>query len=229
MASFVLVHGSGQNAASWAAVADLLRGRGHDVATPELPKRTSAASIEDYAGVIAAAVDAPETVVVAHSLCGVFLPVLPSVRTCGRLVFLAAVIPEPGTSVRAQFTADPSMFHPEWIRAGPRWFDPEQTEGLAREFLFHDCDDDTLRGALGTLSPMDTQRVVTQPCPLPSWPEVPCASIVAARDRTLHPEWIRRATRRRLGVEPIEVDAGHCPHVSRPVEIARILEHVARG
>jgi pimeloyl-ACP methyl ester carboxylesterase len=33
-----------------------------------------------------------------------------------------------------------------------------------------------------------------------------------------------QATRERLGVEPVEIDAGHCPHVSRPERVADILE-----
>jgi hypothetical protein len=32
-----------------------------------------------------------------------------------------------------------------------------------------------------------------------------------------------RAARERLGVEPVELAAGHCPHVSRPAELAALL------
>jgi pimeloyl-ACP methyl ester carboxylesterase len=47
--------------------------------------------------------------------------------------------------------------------------------------------------------------------------------IVAAADRTLRPEWLRQAARQRLGRQPVEVSAGHCPHVSQPEAIADIL------
>jgi hypothetical protein len=32
---------------------------------------------------------------------------------------------------------------------------------------------------------------------------------------------------KRLGVEPIEIEAGHCPHTSRPDDIAMILHQLA--
>jgi hypothetical protein len=33
-----------------------------------------------------------------------------------------------------------------------------------------------------------------------------------------------KVARERLGIEPIEIDGGHFPHVSRPVLLADILE-----
>lgn len=227
MTAFVLVHGSGQNADSFSRVAGLLRAEGHSVVTPDLPKQASEWGLEEYAAEIARSVTLPDSVVVAHSLCGVFLPLLPERCDCAQLVYLAAVIPEPGQSSRDQFTEDPSMFSSEWIAAGPRWFDKSQADGLAREFLFHDCDAETLPWALGTVEMIDTRRVLTDPCPLEQWPTVPAAAIVATQDRTLSPDWIRRRSRARLGVGAIEIRAGHCPHMSRPDEIAAILHRLS--
>jgi pimeloyl-ACP methyl ester carboxylesterase len=224
MAPFVLVHGSGQNAACWERVAAALTARGHDVAAPELPKHAPAWGLAEYAAHIARSITAPGAVVVAHSFCGVFLPLVARMRDCGRLVFLAAVIPEPGKSIRDQFAEDPEMFSREWIEAGPRWFDASQKEGLAREFLFHDCDPGTLPWALSTVELVDTRHLVTEPSPFTAWPAVPMTSIIATGDRTLTAAWGRRAARRVPGMETIEVEAGHCPHVSRPGEIAEILE-----
>ena len=227
MASFVLVHGSGQNADSWSRVSSVLGARGHEVVAPDLPKQATEWGLEEYAAEIAGAIPAPHAVVVAHSLCGAFLPLVPPIRDCAMLVFLAAVIPEPGKSIREQFAEDPSMFSPQWLEAGPRWFDKSQVENIAVEFLFHDCDEETLPWALGTIEMIDTQRAITQPSPFTQWPSVPVASIVAAGDRTLTPDWGRRITRRVLGRDAIEVQAGHCPHVSQPGQIADVLERLA--
>jgi hypothetical protein len=38
--------------------------------------------------------------------------------------------------------------------------------------------------------------------------------------------WARRTSRRVLGKETIEIDAGHCPHVSKAEEVARILDRL---
>lgn len=231
MSSFVLVHGSGQNAGCWSRVAARLRARGHAVAAPDLPKRAADWRLEDHAARIAQSVTqpvaGPGTVVVAHSFSGVFLPLVPRTNPCGLLVFLAAVVPEPGKSVRDQLGEDGSMFSEAWLAAGPRWFDKSQEENLAREFLFHDCDEATVAWALGTMELYDTRPLVTQPAPFRDWPAVPAVSIVPTEDRTLTPGWGRRISRRVLGREAIEIEAGHCPHMSRPREVADLLERLA--
>lgn len=229
MASFVLVHGSGQNASCWAEVGAVLTARGHDVAAPDLPKHEPGWRLEDHAALIAESAGDPETVLVGHSFSGVFLPLAARIRRCGLMVFLAAVIPEPGRSVRDQFTADPTMFSPAWIEAGPRWFDATQTERLAREFLFHDGDEHAVARALPTVELLETRSLITQPAPFATWPGVPAASIAATLDRTLSPEWIRRTSRRVLGVEAVGIEAGHCPQSTRPREVAALLERLAGG
>src|SRR6266700_4195646 len=98
---------------------------------------------------------------------------------------------------------------------------------LAKEFLFHDCDEETLSWALRTVELLDTRRLVTQAARFARWPSVPAVSIVATLDRTLSPDWGRRISRRVLGREAIEIQAGHCPHVSQPGAIADILERLA--
>ncbi len=107
MASFVLVHGSGQNASCWSQVRRVLVERGHNVACPELAKRAAEATLEDHARTIANHVTDDGVIVAAHSFSGAFLPLVPGMRACGALVYFAAVIPEPGKSVREQFVEDP--------------------------------------------------------------------------------------------------------------------------
>jgi pimeloyl-ACP methyl ester carboxylesterase len=227
MAEFVLVHGSGQHAGCWSRVRDALSARGHAVETPELPKHAPDQGLMDHAARIAASITSPRTVVVAHSFSGVFLPLVPRARECGLLVYLAAVIPEPGKSVRDQLTEDPGMFVPGWLEAGARWFDASQQESIARNFLFHDCDERTLPWALETVGIFDTRHMATEPSPLGEWPAVPSACIVASEDRTLSPDWCRRMSRRLLGQDALEVQSGHCPMVSRPTELADQLEQLA--
>lgn len=72
------------------------------------------------------------------------------------------------------------------------------------------------------------QKVATETYPIERWPEVASSHIVGIQDRTLSPEWSRRATRERLGVEPIEISAGHCPYLSRPAELAAVLSTLAQ-
>jgi hypothetical protein len=89
--------------------------------------------------------------------------------------------------------------------------------------LFHDCDPQTQRWALGTLRLFNPGPAVYQHSPA-AWPAgISRAAVVPAADRTLRPEWLRQAARQRLGIEPAAIDAGHCPHVSQPRMLADIL------
>lgn len=49
---------------------------------------------------------------------------------------------------------------------------------------------------------------------------------VCADDRTITPAWQRKAARELLGVEPVELPGGHCPHVSRLESLAEVLERM---
>ena len=92
---------------------------------------------------------------------------------------------------------------------------------LAAYFLFHDCDLESLQWALTTLRLFAPAALYADPVALAA--HNPSAYVVATRDRTLRPQWCRRAAIERLGAEVVEIDAGHCPHVSRPAEFASLL------
>jgi pimeloyl-ACP methyl ester carboxylesterase len=45
------------------------------------------------------------------------------------------------------------------------------------------------------------------------------------RDDRFHPAaWLRKVVRDRLGITADELDGGHCPHLSRPEELADRLD-----
>lgn len=63
-----------------------------------------------------------------------------------------------------------------------------------------------------------------EPWPLDSWPDVPTRYLLCRQDRMFPAEWMREVVRARLGIEPDEIDSGHCPALSRPRELAARLE-----
>lgn len=220
MSLFCLVHGSTQNASCWDLVIPELEQRGHEVVRMNLPTNQPQASATRYAGVIAEAIprDRDDAVVVAHSTSGLFLPLVPEKRCVRRLVFLAAVIPQIGKSLRDQVNDDKGMFNPEWLGK-----DPTKDERIALQFLFHDCSPERCKWALSTMSLMFARQAILEVCPLTVWPAVPSSYILSVEDRAIQPEWSRRAARERLRADPIELPGGHCPHVSRPGELAEVL------
>jgi pimeloyl-ACP methyl ester carboxylesterase len=60
--------------------------------------------------------------------------------------------------------------------------------------------------------------------PLDAWPDVPTRYLLCRQDRMFPAEWMREVVRERLGIEPDEIDSGHCPALSRPGELAERLD-----
>jgi pimeloyl-ACP methyl ester carboxylesterase len=58
-------------------------------------------------------------------------------------------------------------------------------------------------------------------------PAGPSAYVLTRRDVVVRPDWQARAARELLGVEPVELDAGHFPMITHPVELADVLERLA--
>jgi pimeloyl-ACP methyl ester carboxylesterase len=119
-----------------------------------------------------------------------------------------------------QFRVDPSIFNPAWVGQNPL------EDKVALDFVFHDCPPDRLEWAMSTRIMFYAKRAIEEPCPLHAWPSIPSAYIVCADDRTITPAWQRKAARELLGVEPVELPGGHCPHVSRPEALAEVLERL---
>jgi hypothetical protein len=231
MSLFCLVHGSTQNAEGWKLLIAELEKRGHLTLTMNLPTAEPQASATMYADVIVQSIDQTEydlhdTVVVAHSASGMFLPLVAAQRAIGHMVFLAALVPKIGTSILEQFRADRSMFNPEWVGKNP-----VEDDEAARQFLFHDCASGTIDWALKTRRLMHARQAMSEVCPLKTWPNVKGSYVVCTEDRIISPTWSRQIAKERLGTAPIELTAGHCPYVSRPSELADVLTRmpIVRG
>jgi hypothetical protein len=225
VADFVLVHGTTQSAAGWNLLIDELGGRGHRGLAVNLHDEDPGSTLSDLAakGQSQLPPDVSAPIVVAHSGSGILLPAVGDAVGAAHEVYLAAAVPDPDGrhSFLDEIQADRSvMFNQEWFGV-----DPTSDPVLATYFLFHDCDLARLKWALGTLRLFGALR--------DGYAEVPPARNLSARpstliapqgDRTLKPTYLAAAARDRLGVEPVMLSGGHCPHVSRPGEVADLLE-----
>lgn len=226
MSSYCLLHSSGQGPKGWELLVQQLERRGHRVLTPAFDVSRTDEGLVYHAETIVEALrqsgfQPKEVVCVAHSAAGMYLPLVAERLPLRRMVFLAAVVPRPALSFIDQVRADPPMLNPSWIGKNP------MDDDVALEFVFHDCPPERLDWALSTRLLFYAKRAIAEPCPLNAWPAVPAAYIVCTEDRTISPDWQRKAAREWLGVEPIELPGGHCPNVSRPEALADALEQVA--
>jgi hypothetical protein len=199
MASFSLVHGAWGGGWCWDLLRTELEERGHVVHGPDLPCEDVTAGIEEYTAAVPAA-----DVVVGYSLGGVTIP---SVEA-GTHVFLTALVA--GTGWEGVFV--PGFGDARVRDELERSYYPDPAEA-ARELQFPP-EHAHLAARLRRQARYDGAAAsVAQP-----------VYVVCTQDAVIRPEWQRHLARDVLGVEPLELDAGHSPMLERPRELAVLLD-----
>jgi pimeloyl-ACP methyl ester carboxylesterase len=65
-----------------------------------------------------------------------------------------------------------------------------------------------------------------EPWPLAVWPDVPTRVVLCREDRLFPADFQRRMAEERLGVTADEIDGGHLPALSRPKELADVIDRL---
>ena len=215
MTTFAFIHGAGDVGWYWHLVEAELRGCGDETLAPDLPIEDDGAGLSDYATTVVDAIrDRRDVVVVGQSFGGYVAPLVAE-RVAARLIVLVAgMIPSPGESAEAMF--DTTGWEPEHLE-----------DSSARAVFYQDvpaalADEAISRGRRQSDTPG------RQPWPLARWPDIPTRFVLCRDDRFFPPRWLRPLVRDRLGIEPDEIDSGHCPALSRPRELAELLDRFSR-
>ncbi|MFF2194686.1 alpha/beta fold hydrolase [Streptomyces sp. NPDC058157] len=222
MSTFALIHGAGDGGWYWHLVAAGLRARGHAVVAPDLPAGDGAATLDDYADAVCRAVgDCREPVVVGQSFGAFTAPLVAVRRPVAALVLVAGMVPAPGESPDRWWGA---TGYAEAVRAQARG-DGGLT-GAADPYVafYHDVPRALAEEALRRERAHPSAAATAQPWPLEAWPDVPTRFVLCTGDRFLPPAFLRGLVRDRLGVAPEEITAGHCVALSRPTELAALLD-----
>jgi pimeloyl-ACP methyl ester carboxylesterase len=215
MATYVLIHGAGDVAANWDAVAAELRARGHDVVTVDLPAEDESAGLAEYADTVVAAVgERGDLAVVGHSLGGLTAPLVCARVPVDLLVLVAAMIPAPGEKGE-DWWANSGLTE---ARRDQRQYDDDEIA-----LYLQDAPPDAAAAAIAK-GRDQASTPLHEPWPLDGWPDVPTRYLLCRDDRFLPAEWARRHARERLGITADEIDGGHMPFISRPAELAGRLD-----
>ena len=211
MTTFAFIHGAGDVGWYWHLVEAALRDRGHETVAPDLPVEDDTAGLEQYAEVVIDAIgDRRDIVVVAQSFGGYVAPLVAERVGARLIVLVAGMVPRPGE------TADEMFRNTGWEPA-------QQSDTSEIAVFYHDVPIDLAEQALEH-GRRQSDTPGSEPWPLPAWPDIATRAIVGRQDRFFPPEWLRTVIHDRLGITPDEIDSGHCPALSRPKELAELLE-----
>jgi pimeloyl-ACP methyl ester carboxylesterase len=211
--SYVLIHGAGDAAWYWHLVSAELRERGHDVIAVDLPCEVEAAGLEDYANVVVEAIgDLKQLVVVAQSFGGFAAPLVCARKPADLLVLVAGMVPRPGESANDY-----------WVNTGYEQASCNSDAGDTIATFYHDVPRDLAKAAVER-GRRQAEAIGAEPWPLQAWPNVPTRFLLCRDDRLFPAAWLRGVVRDRLGIEPDEIDGGHCPALARPKQLADRLE-----
>ncbi len=231
MRTYLLLHGAMRGAWLWHRVTPLLEQAGASAIAYDLPGHgarsaerhgvTMSSYIEDVAAFITAR-DMKDIVLVGHSMSGIVITRLAEELSdrIRHLVYLAAVVPGDGEALIDLL--------PKERQATLR-----RLEGKTEE-IFGSID--SLRpGYFTDLGGAEQEQYLRQLTPQPLAPffekiriklfpglRIPSSYIMGLRDKALPPD-LTRGFAKRLGVQPVEIDAGHDMMVVRPREIADAL------
>jgi len=222
-ATFVLLPGAGGDSWYWHRVAPLLRARGHEVLTPDLPAADDAAGLAEYADAVVAAIgDRTGLIVVAQSMAAFTAPMLCDRVDVRLLILVAPMIPAPGESPGAW-----------WVNSGQTAARRHQDEIEGRDpdasfdvmaTLMHDVPSEVVAEAFARGEPRQSDTPFAEPWPLDEWPSVPTRVLAGRHDRLFPLEFMRGLSLERLGVAADVLDTGHLPALSQPEELTHWLE-----
>jgi pimeloyl-ACP methyl ester carboxylesterase len=221
--NIVLVHGAFADGSGWQAISDILEKDGYKVSIVQPPET----SLDDDIAATNRTLDLLDgpAVLVGHSYGGMIISGAGNNAHVKTLVYVAAFQPDEGESLGSlqQKTPpagaaavkptsdgflylDPAQFHAEFAADLPK----KETDFMARSQVF-----------LSTKS-------AGSPAKSPAWKTKPSFAVVATEDRSINPELERFMTKRAKS-ETIELKASHVVYMSKPKEVAALIEKAAQA
>ncbi|MDP9116392.1 MAG: alpha/beta hydrolase [Actinomycetota bacterium] len=219
MSTFALVPGAGGVAWYFSRLDPLLEQADHEAIAIDLPGDDDSAGLSEYANIIQTAIgERRDVVLVAQSLGGFPAAVVAQRAALKAIVFLNAMIPNPGEAAAAWWgNTDSAAARTE--AAKRNGYSPEFD---LETYFLHDVDP----GVAAEGEPYqrnETDTVFDEACEFATWPDVPIHVVAGADDRFFPVEFQQRVARERLGVKATVLPGGHLMALSQPKALADYL------
>ncbi|KRA24385.1 hypothetical protein ASD65_08070 [Microbacterium sp. Root61] len=227
--TILLVHGAWHGSWCWDLVAGLLRDRGWEVRTVDLPtvhsERKTDLALADDAAAVAAAIDAIEgpVTVVAHSYGGVPTTQGATDPKVTHIVYVAAFALDLGESLLA---AVGNVAPDWWLIDGP--LASAGTDAQPPQGLFYGDVDSALADACSARLLPQSLRAFTDTIDQTAWRDRPSTYIITEQD-VIFPVVAQEALAARSGSVAVRLDTSHSPFLSQPDAVADVIENAARS
>jgi len=218
----VLVHGAFADGSGWRRVGDILSKDGYTVTVVQEPLTSLADDVAATKRVLD--VQQGPTLLVGHSYGGVVITEAGNAPVVAGLVYIAAFIPDQGESAVGLLSQAPAANNDmratkdDFLYLDPAAFPADFAADLPpaeANFMAHS--QQMLAKAAGG-APVTTA----------AWHQKKSWALVASLDHNINPD-LERSMAKRAGSETIEVPASHAVYVSKPEDVARLIERAAKA
>jgi pimeloyl-ACP methyl ester carboxylesterase len=220
--NIVLVHGAFADGSGWRRVVDILSKDGYTVSVAQEPLT----SLADDVAATKRVLDLQQgpTILVGHSYGGMVITEAGNAPVVVGLVYIAAFIPDKGESAvgllsqAAPANNDMRATKDDFLYLDPAAFRADFAADLPpaeANFMAHS-------------QAMLAKAAGGAPVTTAAWHQKKSWALVATRDHNINPD-LERKMARRAGSETIEVPASHAVYVSKPEDVARLIERAAKA
>jgi pimeloyl-ACP methyl ester carboxylesterase len=223
--TIVLIHGAWADGSCWQEVIPILQKSGYKVVAAQLPLANFAEDVSFARRVIEG--QKGRVVVVGHSYGGAIMTEAAAKNANVKaLVFIAAFSPDVGESLQSLQAGFAQMPIGDAIvpaAAGFLYLDPAKFHSV----MAHDLPESQAAVLAATQKPLFGASFVT-PVKEVAWKTIPSWVLISTADRAIDPDQ-QRFGAKRMGAHVTEVNAGHLSMLSKPKEVAEIIEAAANG
>ena len=220
--SVVIVHGAFADGSGWQRVAEILGKDGYKVSVVQEPLTSLADDVAATKRVLEQQLG--PTILVGHSYGGAVITEAGNAPNVAGLVYVAAFIPDRGESVvgllsqAAPANNDMRATKDDFLYLEPAAFPadfaadvpPAQANFMARS------------------QPMLAKAAGGAAVTAAAWHQKKSWALVASLDHNINPD-LERSMAKRAGSETIEVAASHAVYLSKPDEVAGLIERAAKA
>jgi pimeloyl-ACP methyl ester carboxylesterase len=220
--NIVLVHGAWADGSCWSGVIERLQADGFNVRAPQFPESSLAADVARLRQVLE--LQEGPTIVAAHSYGGQIITAGADAPNVVGLVYVAAFALDEGESLGALLSGGPptpALAHLFTDSRGFGWLSED-------DFVNHFAADvdPTWAGVMYAVQQPLASSAFTDVMGAPAWKSLPSWYLVAQNDEAIPPD-AERQFATRMGATTIEIPSSHVAMVSRPDEVAELVEKAA--